>query len=341
VHVFTWQSKPQAKGMRHKLAILGLSPFYVSTDPSYPSAMLPRRNVLIFHLGALGDFVLTWPLALSLARLYPQSRVFYVTHQSKGKLAEKALRLDSLDIEDGWHALFGDPRSLPPPAVRSLQSAHTLVSFLSNGTDTWAQNARTIAPDATLITLHPPTLTAPPVGEHAIRFIEKQLASWPAIGTAMQQIVRSIADRGIGGRAIGDGSVVIHPGSGSAAKCWPIEKFVELGTRFQATGKRVRFVVGEPELERWPASALDRLATAGELVRSTDLPGLWEIIRSASLFIGNDSGPGHLAAMAGVKAIILFGPTSPEVWKPLGPAVTALRKEPLASLTVEEIFAEI
>ena len=43
--------------------------------------MLPGRNILLFHAGALGDFVVTWPLALALARLHPQSRVFYVTQK--------------------------------------------------------------------------------------------------------------------------------------------------------------------------------------------------------------------------------------------------------------------
>jgi heptosyltransferase-3 len=301
--------------------------------------MLARRNVLIFHLGALGDFILTWPLAIALARLYPQSRVFYVTHASKGKLAEKALRLDAIDIEGGWHALFGNPLSLPPTAIRSLTSAHTIVSFLSNGNDAWSGNVRSLAPEANLICLQGPTLASPPVGEHAIAFIARQLSPWPAIATAMQQIVRSIADRGVGGRGDSDGSIVIHPGSGSPAKCWSLEKFIELARHLGAMGKTTRFIVGEPELERWPEAAFDRLAAMGELVRSADLVQLWQIIRTASLFIGNDSGPGHLAAMTGVKTITLFGPTSPDIWQPLGPAVTALRKEPLESLTVDEVIA--
>src|SRR5438067_1389585 len=52
-----------------------------------------RRNVLIFHSGAMGDFILTWPLALALGRLFPQSRIFYVTHRQKGLLAERVLRV--------------------------------------------------------------------------------------------------------------------------------------------------------------------------------------------------------------------------------------------------------
>ena len=82
-----------------------------------------RRNVLIFHLGALGDFVVTWPLALTLARLFPQSRIFYVTHGQKGALAEKVLRIESSDIEAGWHQLFSEDAELPAAAARALAGA--------------------------------------------------------------------------------------------------------------------------------------------------------------------------------------------------------------------------
>ena len=77
--------------------------------------MLPRRNVLVFHSGALGDFVLTWPLAVALGRLFPQSRVFYVTQRQKGLLAERVLRVESVDGEGGWHHLFSESPNLPEP----------------------------------------------------------------------------------------------------------------------------------------------------------------------------------------------------------------------------------
>src|SRR5271170_6854556 len=114
--------------------------------------MALRRNILIFHLGALGDFVVTWPLALALARLHPQSRVFYVTHGEKGALAERVLRVESLDIESGgWHRLFGDAPELPAPAAKALAGAHTVLSFVSGPDDRWARNVKASNPDANLL----------------------------------------------------------------------------------------------------------------------------------------------------------------------------------------------
>ena len=91
-----------------------------------------RRNIIIFHQGALGDFIVTWPLALGMARVFAQSRVFYVTAGQKGALAEKALRVESADVEAGWHQLFSTEPTLPEPAARLL-GALSRSSALSAG----------------------------------------------------------------------------------------------------------------------------------------------------------------------------------------------------------------
>src|SRR6478752_3633268 len=81
-----------------------------------------RRNVLIFHQAALGDFVVSWPLALALGRMYPQSRLAYVTAGEKGKLATRAIRTEAIDVEAGWHHLFGDAAGLPESNRKVLEN---------------------------------------------------------------------------------------------------------------------------------------------------------------------------------------------------------------------------
>src|SRR3954453_3483305 len=93
-------------------------------------AML-RRNVLILHAGALGDFVLAWPLILALGRLHPQSRIIVVTHASKGALAEAALRVESSDIDHGWHGVYASGGDVPEHVTKLLQAAHSIYSFVS------------------------------------------------------------------------------------------------------------------------------------------------------------------------------------------------------------------
>src|SRR3954470_10149976 len=187
------------------------------------------RNILIFHQGALGDFIVTWPFALTLARLHPQSRVFYVTAAGKGALAEKVLRVESLDVESGWHQLYSESPALPEPLVKRLAGAHTVVSFVADAQDRWVSNVKAVAPDADVLALSskPPT----DYGRHVSEYILDQLASRPAAHTAASQILKSIATRGVAPAPARGDTIVIHPGAGSPSKCWPKERFVELAKR--------------------------------------------------------------------------------------------------------------
>ncbi len=64
-------------------------------------------------------------------------------------------------------------------------------------------------------------------------------------GAATEQILRSVADRGVGFTRKPGEDIVIHPGSGSVAKCWPLENFLELAGKLKQSGKRIRFLTGE------------------------------------------------------------------------------------------------
>src|SRR5690606_4646933 len=88
-------------------------------------------------------------------------------------------------------------------------------------------------------------------------------------------------------------------------------------------GERVDVLLGPAELERddprrwpWPAPAGFVVAPApAELLAR---------VRGAAAFAGNDSGPTHLAAMAGVPAVAVFGPGRPGVFAPNGPRAEVL-----------------
>ena len=62
--------------------------------------------------------------------------------------------------------------------------------------------------------------------------------------------------------------------------------------------------------------------------RTPPVPGLLGSIEDARVFIGNDSGPGHLAALCGEPTFTLFGPHLPENWAPLHPAAEWLLGRP-------------
>ena len=299
--------------------------------------MSALRNVLIFHMGALGDFVLTWPLALALGRVHPQSRVYYVTAAQKGRLAERAIGVEWADVEAGWHQLYTpklEPEALPEGCRKLLAAAHTVVTYVSDGADEWGRNVKRLAVRAELTALRGPR----EMNLRADEALAAGLAQRRALRAAAEQILRGISHRGVGLSRQPDGSVLIHPGAGSPAKRWPLAKFVELASRFAAQGKPVKWIVGEVEREQWGAAEMEMLRTSAALEQPRDAVELLELLARASMFIGNDSGPAQLAGLIGLPTFCLFGPTDPELWKPLGPAVRALRCQPLENLAAEQVW---
>ena len=101
--------------------------------------------------------------------------------------------------------------------------------------------------------------------------------------------------------------VVIHLGSGSPAKCWPVANFHALANALQKRDWHTALLCGPVERERQ--------LTSGAL-HPPDLRSLAGLLANAALFIGNDSGPGHLAAAVGTPTLTLFGPTDPRLWAP-------------------------
>ena len=123
--------------------------------------------------------------------------------------------------------------------------------------------------------------------------------------------------------AIRGGSAVIHPFAGSLQKRWPMERFQEL-----AQGLARRMPV------EWCAGPEDQLPGAR---RFEDLYELACWLAAARIYIGNDSGPTHLAAAVGTTVVALFGPSDPAVWAPRGPHVAVAAAPALDSITVEQV----
>ncbi len=300
---------------------------------------MPPRNVLIFHSGALGDFVLAWPLVLGVARVMPQCRTVVVTAGDKGKLAERVLRVESSDAESGWQKLFADG-ALPEKPAKLLGGARLVLSFVADFGSPWEKNLSRLAPDAEVHHLEPrPTRD----GIWAVDFLLEQLEDEPVVHSAAAGMVASIRRSGLLPRAHDPaGPIVVHPGSGSAKKNWPAEQWAKW---MADAGKPVRLVLGEVEREKFTAKQRGALVEAAAEVREPqDLPSLLDALTGTSAYLGHDSGPTHLAAIIGLPTLALFGPTDPAVWAPLGPRVGCVRAEPLSDLpasAVTEAFANL
>ena len=128
--------------------------------------------------------------------------------------------------------------------------------------------------------------------------------------------------------------LAIHPGSGGAAKRWPPERFAELIGRAAAVGWPVVAIEGpqDAEVSRTLLAALPPGVRAPDIARGLSVGALATLLARCAAFVGNDSGVAHLAGLAGVRTLALFGPTDPAIWSPLGLRVSTLRA-PAGELT--------
>ena len=308
------------------------SPKKVPAAPALPAAPPAPRNVLAFHSGALGDFILTWPILLGAARVMAQSRVIAVVPGGRGKLAEQVLRLEHRDVETGgWHKLFGGNQPDERPR-KLLANSRLLIGILGKDQAKWAQAAAVAAPAAEVLLLDPPPRDL--AGQHATAFLLGGLAANPILQSAASGMVDSINKSGLLPRYHDPaGPVLLHPGSGSAKKNWPVDGWLDLANRLRDAGRRVRVILGEVEQERVNADAAAAFEAVADVQRPGDLPELLFLLRGAGGYVGHDTGPTHLAATIGLPTVALFGPaTDPAVWQPLGPRVTVHQTEDLADL---------
>ena len=297
-----------------------------------------RRNVLLFHQAALGDFIVTWPIAMAAARLWPTSRVIYVTTGDRGALAERAIGVEWRDVEP-THTLFQPAGEPTEPIRKLLAGATTILSFVSTGDDAWAANVRRLAPEAQLVCIRP----RPPVDDarHVMTFQAEQLGAVAQLQAAVGQMIRHVAASGAtSARPGAAGDVLIHPGSGGAAKRWPIERFVQLAMRLRADGRSNTFILGEAERARLSPGTLADLRAAADVAEPQSALQLFERVRTARAYVGNDAGPTHLAAICGVPTLALFGggePIASTQWRPVGPAVQVVERSPLDDLSCDEV----
>jgi ADP-heptose:LPS heptosyltransferase len=123
-----------------------------------------------------------------------------------------------------------------------------------------------------------------------------------SVARAREQLSRA----GITGRY-----VVLSPGGGWRAKCWPPERFGALCQKIrESLGLRcvVNYGPGEDDLV---AAVKSASGGAEPLLWNTELGPLMALLRSAVCIVGGDTGPLHLAIALGTPAVALYGPTDP------------------------------
>jgi ADP-heptose:LPS heptosyltransferase len=105
--------------------------------------------------------------------------------------------------------------------------------------------------------------------------------------------------------------ILLHTGVGQPIRTWPLERYANLCRRLRSEGWDVRVACDAGQLNWW-----QQHGEAGVLVPQS-VGELVNIIQASHWFVGNDSGPGHVAAACGLPTFTIFGPQLPEWFAPL------------------------
>jgi ADP-heptose:LPS heptosyltransferase len=292
-------------------------------------------NVLLARAGALGDLLLLRPTIAALHAAGHRLQLL-APRAPAGVLvgpggADAVLASDGPELAAALAGRFEDG-----PIARAIDAADAVVAYTRS-----APLLARLGERARRLIVHDP---APPAqGPHAAAWLARAvspLVGDSAVADALAEGAPPLqftgaelreADRLV--RELQPGYVAVHPGSGSASKNWPLERFRECAERLAGAAPWL-FVAG-------PAEAALTPPTGAVNAREWPLRALGAALARAGLFIGNDSGASHLAAAAGAPTLALFGPTDPALWAPVGRCVATLRAPgaSLAALDVDEVAA--
>ncbi|MCA9230523.1 MAG: glycosyltransferase family 9 protein [Planctomycetales bacterium] len=282
-------------------------------------------------MSAIGDAIMTMPLACALREHYPNAFITWIAEPGAGAVLKGHASIDELvvlpkrwlksprtvwQLRERLHALqievAIDPQSLSKSAIAAwLTGARRRIGFKSprgRELSLALNNVRhkleqTHVVDTQLELLRYLDIENPQVRFDVPRDTEAE---------------RSV-DQFFKAAGLCEPFITINPGAGWGSKQWPADRFGEVAGRLWGKHGIRSLVVWAGGEER--ARAREIAAVAGDhavVSPSTSLPQLAGVLRLTSMLVSADTGPAHLAAAVGTPVVGLFGPTLPEVTGPYG-----------------------
>ncbi len=282
----------------------------------------PRR-ILVVRLSALGDVLLATPAVRALAGRFPQARLDWLVEAAYLPLVERspharAVAYEKAGAHAGVRGLLGLRRRLAEERydlVVDLQDKPKTRLLHSLAPRCLAWSKRTAGEALfSLVGRERPLTRA-----HAVDLYFEALAPLGLKPEDRRLELRLDPEHErAAARIVPPGRVAaVAPGARWASKRWPPERFAEVVRALAARGFAPLLLGGPGDAELLAAV---RASLPGEPVPDTTslgVGGLAAAIARSAVVVANDSGPVHLASALGVPVVALFGPTSPERWRPL------------------------
>jgi ADP-heptose:LPS heptosyltransferase len=307
------------------------------------------QSVLVIHQGALGDFILGLPALAALRKAFPQAPLTILGYPRILELVDRRFYSEGiLSIDQrGIAPFFVGGGSLDPSLSQRFGQFDLVVLFGRDEEGTLVRNLERVC-HGQILHIHPF-----PVVNETIHLTDHLLGQFSRWGLPIPELNPRLRLKGSDqdwGRDFWESKgltleeranvVILHPGSGSKRKVWPLDRFLSLAHILQDRfSSKILIILGpaeRPEIE----TAFEGLDPNRFIqVKGFSLLQVASVMEGCRLFIGNDSGVSHLASALRIPTIALFGPTDPRVWSPRGEKVWVVKKEtPCSPCTRERLF---
>jgi ADP-heptose:LPS heptosyltransferase len=315
-----------------------------SPDPEEEKMVSPSmkkapevQSTLVIHQGALGDFILALPVLGTLRRVFPQAKTVIMGYPRILELVEKrfyAEEILSID-QKGMATFFVREGFLDFDLSQFFKTFDLIVVFGRDGEGTVVGNLRRVCQGQVL-----PIHSFPSWDEkvHLTDHLLKQLVHYGfPVSASNPQLHLRESDREWAkdfwknkGVTLEERAkvIILHPGSGSKKKVWPLHQFLNLAhTLRNHLNSKILIVLGPAEGIETQRAFEGREADPFILGKGLTLVQLASVMEGCWFFVGNDSGISHMATALGLPTMVIFGPTDERVWSPKGEKVIVIRKE--------------
>lgn len=294
---------------------------------------MTARSALIVKLGAIGDIVMAAPMATALKQAHPGIWVSWLAGRGVAPLLRLLPDVDEIVEIDEAALLAGNSRDRIKVMARAAGHLRLRkVDLLLNGHPdpryrVLEQLVR--AREVRRFSRNPRGRIMPVAGRfHGHEYVRLALGTeGPDLPVMLPGPVRPALPDDLA--LPGDGPrIAIAPGGArnvlndNEVRRWPLEHYAELAGQLTARGMDV-VIVGGPG-DGWVSEAFASIDGATDLVGRTSLPDLLAVYGACDAIVTHDSGPMHLARLAQVPVIALFGPTDPSWFVPPAHATTTV-----------------
>ncbi|MBU0633433.1 MAG: glycosyltransferase family 9 protein [Candidatus Omnitrophica bacterium] len=289
-------------------------------------------KILIINLGGIGDLLLSKPALKALRKKYPQAEIDMLTAHKVYEIAcdfDFINRVFVFELEYGRKVsvfkMFGNFRVLTSLRSRKYDVAVNMRTLMSNKSAakmklmlSFIKPARSVGRDTegrgNFFDMRVPESQQGRKCEmeYDIDTVKKLDVEVPTRGVYLE-IPPEVEERvEIFFRKLNikkeDIIVGIHPG-GMPSRRWPIENFAEVIKKINIS-HRVKFIVTGSAEEKELAQRLVNLCGVKliNLAGKLTLKELAATIKKCAVFISNDTGPMHIAAVLEVPLVAIFGP---------------------------------